>query len=60
MRLQYPKVAGRYSWNHPSIRRQMDSIPGTTRPMSLGKEFSFVSAEASLWQRYHGPILMHI
>lgn len=39
MRLQYPRVAGRYFWSHPSIWRQMDSIPGTTCPMSLGKEF---------------------
>lgn len=38
----------------------MDSVPGATRPESLGRGFAFVFAGASLWQRYHGPTLMHI
>lgn len=38
----------------------MDSIPGATCPVAPGERFAFVLAEASLWQRYHGPTLMYV
>jgi len=38
----------------------MDSIPGATRPMDLGKRFASVFAEASVWQRYDRSTPAHI